>query len=111
MTQRAPRAAPQPGRGSACWASQSRLLDAGVFSMPIGQSVPMIDARERVTGAVGYALNVELPGMLTGRILRSTHPHARVVRVDTTRAERLPGVVAVLSRNDLLDQTEIVPYF
>src|SRR5947207_1351328 len=56
MTQRAPRAAPQPGRGSACWASQRRLLDAGVFRMPIGQSVPMIDARARVTGAEALAL-------------------------------------------------------
>ena len=79
--------------------------------MAVGKSVPMVDARERVTGAIAYTLNVELPGMLAGRVLRSPHPHARVVRVDTSRAERLPGVAAVLSRDDLVDQTEIFPYF
>jgi len=79
--------------------------------MAIGQRVPMIDAYERVTGQVNYALNFQLPGMLVGRILRSPYPHARVVRVDTRRAARLPGVVAVLSRDDLLDQDEIFPHF
>jgi CO/xanthine dehydrogenase Mo-binding subunit len=79
--------------------------------MAIGRSVPMIDAHERVTGTIGYVLNVKLPGMLVGRVLRSPHPHARLVRVDTSRAERLPGVVAVLSRNDLVDQSTIFPYF
>jgi CO/xanthine dehydrogenase Mo-binding subunit len=77
----------------------------------VGQSVAMIDARERVTGSIGYVLNIELPGMLIGRILRSQLPHARVIRVDTARAERLPGVVAVLSRNDLMNQSQIFPYF
>jgi CO/xanthine dehydrogenase Mo-binding subunit len=77
----------------------------------IGESVPMVDARERVTGTIEYALNVELPGMLVGRVLRSPHPHARVLRVDTARAERLPGVVAVLTRNELVDQQAIFPYF
>ncbi len=77
----------------------------------VGRSVPMVDARERVTGSIAYALNFELPGTLVGRILRSPYAHARVVRVDTSRAERLPGVIAVLSRNDLLDQDELLPFF
>ena len=79
--------------------------------MAVGKSVPMLDARERVTGAVGYVLNVELPGMLTGRVLRSPYPHARILRVDTGRAERLPGVAAVLSRDDLRNQDAIYPYY
>ena len=79
--------------------------------MAIGQSIGMIDGRERVRGAIAYALNVRLPGMLVGGILRSDRPHARVLNVDTSRAERVAGVVAVLSRADLVDQDAIFPYF
>ncbi|MBI4492056.1 MAG: xanthine dehydrogenase family protein [Chloroflexi bacterium] len=78
---------------------------------PVGQSVPVVDAYERVTGQVGYVLNVELPGMLAGRILRSPHPHARVLRVDASRAERLPGVVAVLTRADLEHPEALTPRY
>ncbi len=60
----------------------------------------MIDAEERVTGRINYALNVELPGMLHGKILRSPCPHARVVHIDSSAAERLTGVATVLSRGD-----------
>ena len=71
----------------------------------VGQTVPMIDAQERVSGRINYVLNVELPGMLFGKILRSPFPHARVVRVDASRAERLAGVVAVLTRSDFIGPT------
>jgi len=71
----------------------------------------MIDSQERVTGTIAYALNAELPGTLVGQVLRSPHPHARIVGVDASRAERLAGVVAVLTRNDLVDQDELFPYF
>ena len=66
----------------------------------VGQSHSMLDAQERVSGRIDYALNVELPGMLVGRILRSPLPHARIVALDTTRADRLAGVGVVLSRDD-----------
>jgi len=79
--------------------------------MVVGVSVPMIDSQERVTGTIAYALNAELPGTLVGQVLRSPHPHARIVGVDASRAERLAGVVAVLTRNDLVDQDELFPYF
>ena len=79
--------------------------------MSIGQRVPMIDARERVSGRIDYVLNFKLPGMLVGRILHSPWPHARILRVDTSRAEVLPGVAAVLTRNDLIDQDAFFPYF
>src|SRR6266545_7323161 len=71
----------------------------------IGQTLPMLDAEERVTGRISYALNVELPGMLVGKILRSPVPHARIVHVDGTQAERLPGIGAVLTRADFGSQT------
>ncbi len=66
----------------------------------VGESLPMIDAADRVSGRINYVLNFELPGMLVGRILRSPLAHARVVTVDASRAERLPGVAAVLTRDD-----------
>jgi CO/xanthine dehydrogenase Mo-binding subunit len=66
----------------------------------VGQTLPMLDARERVSGRVNYVLNVELPGMLFGKILRSPFPHARLVTVNAARAERLAGVGAVLTRTD-----------
>jgi CO/xanthine dehydrogenase Mo-binding subunit len=63
----------------------------------------MIDAEERVTGRINYALNVELPGMLHGKILRSPLPHARLKHIDGSVAERLPGVAAVLTRDDFAE--------
>ena len=60
----------------------------------------MLDAEERVTGRINYTLNIEAPAMLVGKILRSHLPHARIVRVDVARAQRLSGVSAVLSRDD-----------
>ena len=78
--------------------------------MAIGQSVPMVDSFARVTGGIDYVLNYELPRMLHARILRSPHPHARLVKIDASKAEGLPGVAAVLSRKDLLGQNQIEPY-
>src|SRR6266850_2306918 len=66
----------------------------------VGQSHSMLDAQERVSGRINYVLNVEQPGMLVGKILRSPFPHARIVAVDVERAERLAGVGAVLTRRD-----------
>ena len=65
----------------------------------VGAVTPRIDAPERVTGRARYTGDVQLPGMLYGRVLRSPHPHARVRRVDTRAAARLPGVRAVVSRD------------
>ena len=65
----------------------------------VGALTPRIDAPERVTGRARYTGDVQLPGMLYGRVLRSPHPHARVRRVDTRAAERLPGVRTVISRD------------
>ena len=69
----------------------------------IGQSMTMIDAEERVTGRINYALNVERPGMLHGKILRSPFPHARLSHIDGSAAERLAGVAAVLTRDDFTE--------
>src|SRR5574342_348259 len=69
--------------------------------MAIGESVPMLDSVARVTGAVEYMVNLHLPNMLFGKIMRSQSPHAKLLKVDTTNALNIPGVVAVLTRDDL----------
>ncbi len=78
--------------------------------MVVGQAVTMVDSYARVTGEIDYALNFELPGMLHARILRSPYALARLLRVDPSKAERLPGVAAVLSRNDLVGRDRFDPY-
>src|SRR5205807_5259987 len=78
--------------------------------MAVGKAISMIDSQLRVSGGIDYTLNFELPRMLHARILRSPYAHARVLKVDTSRAERLAGVAAVLSRDDLIAD-RIDPYF
>ena len=78
--------------------------------MAIGQSIGMVDSQLRVSGTIDYALNFELPRMAYARVLHSPHPHARILKVDTSKAERVPGVLAVASRNDLTSGN-ITPYF
>jgi 4-hydroxybenzoyl-CoA reductase subunit alpha len=67
----------------------------------VGQSLPKIDAWAKVTGETKYADDLVLPRMAHGKLLRSPHPHARIVRIDTTRAAALPGVYAVITGHDL----------
>jgi xanthine dehydrogenase molybdenum-binding subunit len=61
----------------------------------VGKKIPRIDAYERVTGQAQYTGDIQLPGMLHARVLRSPHPHARIVSIDTSKAENLPGVKAI----------------
>ena len=63
--------------------------------MAVGKSVPALDAIAKVKGAVPYAINRALPGMLAVKVLRSVLPHARLLRVDIRAVENLPGVVTV----------------
>ena len=62
----------------------------------VGKRIPRIDGFERVTGQAQYTGDIELPGMLYARVLRSPHPHARIVSIDTSKAEKLAGVKAVV---------------
>lgn len=66
----------------------------------IGHSTARVDAVERVTGAAKYTRDIKLPGMLYARVLRSPHPHARIVSIDVSEAARLPGVRAIISGAD-----------
>src|SRR2546428_5641109 len=69
----------------------------------VGKSLPRMDGAGKVTGTAVYAADFAQPGMLVGKVFRSTEPHARIVRVDTARARALPGVRAVMTAADVPD--------
>ncbi|MBS0444209.1 MAG: 4-hydroxybenzoyl-CoA reductase subunit alpha [Proteobacteria bacterium] len=66
----------------------------------IGVHTPLIDGFDKVTGRARYTADIAAPGALVGRILRSPHPHARIVSIDTAAAQALPGVQAVCTGED-----------
>src|SRR6202158_1262243 len=68
------------------------------------------DGVDKVTGRARFGADYNLAGQLIGRVLRSPHPHARIVSIDTSKAEALPGVKAVITRDDFGDQpSEFIP--
>ena len=75
----------------------------------IGKATAMIDAAEKTTGAGKYTDDLSVPGMLVGKILHSPYPHARIKRIDTTRAEKCEGVVAVAVGKDAPNPYGILP--
>ncbi|MFQ5691573.1 MAG: xanthine dehydrogenase family protein molybdopterin-binding subunit, partial [Nitrospinota bacterium] len=66
----------------------------------IGKGVPRVDGPAKAAGEAEFLSDIRLPGMLHARILRSHHPHARVLRVDPSRAASAPGVKAVITAAD-----------
>jgi xanthine dehydrogenase YagR molybdenum-binding subunit len=66
----------------------------------LGTAVKRIDGPDKVTGRARYSYDIARPGMLYGKIVRSPHPHARIVSVDLSEAEKAPGVKAVLAYKD-----------
>jgi len=66
----------------------------------VGHPTPRIDALERVTGQAHYTADVKLPGMLYARVLRSPHAHARIVKIDVSKAQALPGVKAIVTHEN-----------
>ena len=67
----------------------------------IGTSLAKVDAPERVTGKAAYGADLDLPGMLWAKLVRSPHAHARIKKIDTSKAKALPGVKAVITASDL----------
>jgi len=67
----------------------------------VGASTPQVTAREKVMGRAQYAGDIKLAGMLHAKVLRSPHPHARIVRIDTAAARALPGVRLVVTGHDV----------
>ena len=75
----------------------------------IGRRLPKVNAWAHLTGAARYADDIALPRMLYGRLLRSTRPHARIKRLDVTRALAHPGVVAIVTGRDMPEKMGIMP--
>jgi CO/xanthine dehydrogenase Mo-binding subunit len=76
----------------------------------VGQRAPRPDGVDKVTGRARFGADISTPGMLVGRVLRSPHPHARIRSIDTSAAEALAGVKAVVTSRDFPDlPSEFVP--
>src|SRR5918993_119219 len=73
----------------------------------VGQSVARVDGIEKVTGQAKFLGDLAVPGMLHGKVLRSSYPHARIVSIDSSKAEALEGVAAVLTNADIADLNAI----
>ena len=69
----------------------------------IGQPVTQAEGPDKVSGQALYAADIDRPGLLWGKVLRSPYPHARILSIDTARARRMPGVHAVVAGSDLPD--------
>ncbi len=67
----------------------------------VGKSKPRLDGRDKVTGRLKYLGDVEYAGILHGAVLRSPYPHALIKRIDVSRAAGLPGVVTVMTADDI----------
>ena len=63
------------------------------------------DGIDKVTGKARYGADASAPGQLVGRVLRSPHAHASIVKINTSKAEKLPGVKAIITSADLPDVT------
>jgi xanthine dehydrogenase molybdenum-binding subunit len=68
--------------------------------LTVGKRIPKRDAPQKVTGSAIYIQDLKIPGMLYGKILYSKYPHAKILKIDTSRAEKLPGVKAVITGSD-----------
>jgi len=75
----------------------------------IGRRLPKIEGFEKANGSALYADDLVLPNMLIGKILRSPHPHALIKKIDTRKAEALPGVKAVMVGSELTERYGVLP--
>src|SRR5262245_47429939 len=77
----------------------------------VGQSVYRKDAQQKVTGQVLHVGNIEMPGMLHVAVLRSPYAHARITRIEKSRAETVPGVAVVLTGAEVAKMPGVDPHF
>jgi CO/xanthine dehydrogenase Mo-binding subunit len=81
--------------------SAIHMAKAETFSV-VGQRVQRVEGYDKVTGESKYIADIQLPGMLIGKILRSPYPHARILHIDTSKAAKLRGVRAVVAAEDTI---------
>src|SRR5262245_57853709 len=67
----------------------------------VGQPIPRIDALGKVTGTTRYVADIDLPRMVHAKVLRAPWAHARIARIDLSRAAALPGVLLAVTGHDL----------
>jgi len=72
----------------------------------IGTRVHRVDGPEKITGSAKYTFDLTLPNMLYGKILRSPHPHAKILKIDTSKVEKLIGVKAVVTGKDTIGKKQ-----
>jgi len=77
----------------------------------IGKTFRRLDYETKVTGRAQYLADMSVPGMCHGKILRSPYPHARIRRIDVSKALTIPGVLAILTRDDILHDEGIEPFY
>src|ERR1043166_4822997 len=70
----------------------------------VGKSATRLDGQFKVTGSTRYAADIELPGMIWGKCLRSPYAHAEICTIDASRAKEMTGVLAVLTARDVPDR-------
>ncbi|MFA7155908.1 MAG: hypothetical protein WC112_09305, partial [Proteiniphilum sp.] len=70
----------------------------------IGERIPYIDAKEKVTGRTRYVTDIKLPGTLVGKALRSPYAHAKILNIDTTEARKVAGVKTIITAKDIDQQ-------
>ncbi len=66
----------------------------------VGENLERVDGYGKVTGKAAYTGDLNIPGMIHGKVLRSPHAHARLIKIDGRKAEQIPGVIAVLTREN-----------
>src|SRR3981189_3167986 len=76
-------------------------IPGGQVGGQVGRSLPRLEAREKVTGRAEYTHTMRLPGMLHGKIFRSTVAHGRIKSVDVSAAKKVPGVYRVVTSEDV----------
>lgn len=76
----------------------------------VGKEYRRMDAVDKVTGHAKYAEDIVMPGMLHGKVLRSPHHHARLIALDKTQAEKLPGVIRIITAEDVPGENGLGDY-
>src|SRR5438046_6740957 len=91
--------------------AQSRMRNTSMELADIGKTFRRLDYETKVTGKALYLADMNVPGMCHGKILRSPLPHARVKKIDISKALKVAGVVAIITRDDILHNESIEPYY
>ncbi|MCY3898410.1 MAG: xanthine dehydrogenase family protein molybdopterin-binding subunit [Caldilineaceae bacterium] len=86
-------------------AENGRSVMSGNYQV-VGTRPIRHDGTDKVVGAARYAADQNVPGMLYGKYLRSPHAHARILSIDTSKAEALPGVTAIVTSSDLAEAAD-----